>query len=67
MQYHILTGWAGVECTTNLDDCIGNRCSEGSTCIDDVGYYTCKCPPGRVGLYMYEQTLIAVIAVIMFS
>ncbi|BFZ05216.1 hypothetical protein BsWGS_08255 [Bradybaena similaris] len=46
-----LFGWIGPDCQTNFDDCAGNRCHGGATCLDQVGYYTCKCPPGRTGVY----------------
>ncbi|CAG5117083.1 unnamed protein product, partial [Candidula unifasciata] len=45
-----LFGWIGPDCTTNFDDCNGNRCHDGANCIDQIGYYTCKCPPGRTAV-----------------
>ncbi|XP_035826909.1 protein jagged-1b-like [Aplysia californica] len=46
-----LFGWGSDDCLTNLDDCNGHRCHDGATCMDHIGYYTCKCPPGRTGVY----------------
>ncbi|VDK28960.1 unnamed protein product [Anisakis simplex] len=45
-----LNGFTGDHCEINVDDCLNNRCAAGSTCIDGVGKYTCKCPPGKLGL-----------------
>ncbi|KAH3877527.1 delta-like protein 1 [Dreissena polymorpha] len=44
-----LNGWAGADCLTNIDDCVGHGCALGATCVDGLGYYSCKCPPGRTG------------------
>ena len=46
-----LAGWKGEDCLTNIDDCVGNRCYYGATCVDGVNFYSCQCPPGRTGEY----------------
>ncbi|XP_038055355.1 sushi, von Willebrand factor type A, EGF and pentraxin domain-containing protein 1-like [Patiria miniata] len=32
-----------------VDECASNPCAAGSTCIDDVHRYICRCPPGFTG------------------
>lgn len=34
---------------TDIDECISNPCTYGSTCIDGIGVYQCICPAGRTG------------------
>ena len=33
----------------DLNECMSNPCSYGSTCVDGIGEYKCICPPGRAG------------------
>lgn len=33
----------------NIDECVNNTCQFGSTCIDGINGYTCKCAPGYRG------------------
>ena len=48
---------AGVHCEINVDDCNppidpvsrGPKCFNNGTCVDQVGGYSCSCPPGFVG------------------
>ena len=48
---------AGVHCEINVDDCNppidpvsrGPKCFNNGTCVDQVGGYSCTCPPGFVG------------------
>ena len=47
---NFVAGWEGADCLANIDDCVGNRCYYGSTCIDGINYYSCLCPPGRTGM-----------------
>jgi hypothetical protein len=42
-------GWTGQDCDRSVDDCIGNGCRNGGTCIDGYMSYTCRCPKGFVG------------------
>ena len=39
----------GKRCETNVDDCAPNPCRNNSTCVDQVGNYTCVCPPQLMG------------------
>ena len=47
-MYLSLTGFTGVTCETNKDDCAGKECHQG-TCIDGVEEAFCLCPVGKVG------------------
>lgn len=48
---------AGVHCEINVDDCHPHldpatrspKCFNNGTCVDQVGGYSCTCPPGFVG------------------
>ena len=39
-------GYTGYKCQHNIDECIGNACTNGATCLDGIGNYTCQCPAG---------------------
>lgn len=53
-----------------MDDCVNNKCENGATCIDGVGWlglksrqfptpqintYNCECPPMFAGRYCEEK------------
>lgn len=42
-------GFSGMNCETNVDDCLGNLCQNGATCVDGINSYTCLCPPTYMG------------------
>lgn len=42
-------GFEGQNCEVNVDDCPGNRCLNGGTCVDGVNTYNCQCPPEWTG------------------
>ena len=44
------TGWKGVNCTENLNDCSNHICQFG-VCVEGVDGYTCKCDVGFSGKY----------------
>ncbi|BFZ08590.1 hypothetical protein BsWGS_11629 [Bradybaena similaris] len=44
-----LNGWTGVDCKTDVDDCIGNRCQNGAACKDLLKKYECICPAAYTG------------------
>lgn len=37
------TGYEGLYCEVNIDDCIGFPCLNGAECIDKVKDYECVC------------------------
>lgn len=42
-------GFTGDRCETDIDDCQGDPCLNGATCIDLVNQFRCQCVPGYVG------------------
>ena len=42
-------GYRGKNCEENIDDCPGNLCQNGATCVDDINRYSCLCPPTYMG------------------
>lgn len=43
------SGFMGTYCHENIDDCLGQPCHNGGTCIDEVGAFRCFCPSGWEG------------------
>lgn len=43
------SGFSGLHCEININDCANNPCSMGSTCKDSINGYICMCPPGFQG------------------
>lgn len=39
----------GINCETNIDDCVTGPCQNGGTCIDEVAKYTCQCTSDFMG------------------
>ena len=42
----MFTGFEGVHCSINIDDCINNPCVNG-VCVDKVNAYQCLCHTGK--------------------
>ncbi|XP_046900495.1 protein crumbs homolog 2a [Hypomesus transpacificus] len=42
-------GFAGENCTVNIDECESDPCQNGGTCEDQVNEYTCMCADGFTG------------------
>uniref|UniRef100_A0A8C5XFT9 Protein jagged-2 n=1 Tax=Microcebus murinus TaxID=30608 RepID=A0A8C5XFT9_MICMU len=43
------SGFTGAYCHENIDDCLGQPCRNGGTCIDEVDAFRCFCPSGWEG------------------
>lgn len=48
-------GFTGRNCSTNIDECADHICQHGSTCIDEINFYTCQCVKGYTGKYCEIQ------------
>jgi hypothetical protein len=49
MMFAYSAGYRGKNCEENIDDCPGNLCQNGATCVDDINRYSCMCPPTYMG------------------
>lgn len=50
------SGFTGLRCESNINECARNPCANGSTCIDRINDYTCTCPPGYTGRHCDRPT-----------
>lgn len=50
------SGFTGLRCEININECARNPCANGSTCIDRINDYTCTCPPGYTGRHCDKTT-----------
>ena len=41
----------GRSCETKIDNCLGNDCRNGASCISRQNGYSCKCVPGYSGQF----------------
>jgi hypothetical protein len=48
-MFSCVAGYRGKNCEENIDDCPGNLCQNGATCVDDINRYSCMCPPTYMG------------------
>lgn len=51
------TGFSGIYCEREIDECESQPCKNGGTCTNDVGTYRCTCPSGFTGTNCQVQTL----------
>lgn len=45
-----MSGFEGINCTDNINDCLNHTCQFG-VCIDKINGYTCKCNNGFTGKF----------------
>ena len=48
-MFDLFAGFEGDKCQVNIDDCPGNQCQNGGTCVDGIDMYSCECIPGYIG------------------
>ena len=41
------SGYAGLTCNIEIDECQSNPCQFGGVCMDKVGKFQCQCTPGE--------------------
>ena len=46
---HCVTGYTGLQCEININECASNPCVNHATCVDALNSYICKCSPGFTG------------------
>ncbi|XP_077861666.1 uncharacterized protein LOC102808514 [Saccoglossus kowalevskii] len=44
-----VSGYEGIRCETDIDDCDPNPCLNSGVCEDGINIYTCTCPEGYTG------------------
>ena len=50
-------GFTGELCETTINACDDHPCQGASTCVSELGQYTCICPPTLTGKYYTKETL----------
>lgn len=53
MTITYVLGYAGADCSEEVNECAGWPCTNNGTCVDGLGFYTCKCPVSTVNLTRY--------------
>jgi hypothetical protein len=44
-----VSGYSGIYCQTEINECASNPCRNGATCVDAVNQFSCVCVPGFSG------------------
>ncbi|XP_052081925.1 uncharacterized protein LOC127719726 isoform X2 [Mytilus californianus] len=64
------SGWTGIHCEENINECISSPCQDPFVCYDYIDYYKCACPedypncllrPWMIALIMISLLIIVVI------
>ncbi|XP_060048215.1 cubilin [Erinaceus europaeus] len=45
------SGWAGINCTENINECLSSPCQNGGTCVDSVDGFNCECTRFWTGIF----------------
>ncbi|CAK1553844.1 unnamed protein product [Leptosia nina] len=43
-------GYYGPRCELDVDECVGEPCLNGATCLNEPGSFRCLCPPDKTGM-----------------
>lgn len=46
-------GYYGPRCQYDVDECVGEPCLNGATCLNEPGSFRCLCPPDKTGQLFY--------------
>ncbi|XP_032512432.2 fat-like cadherin-related tumor suppressor homolog isoform X2 [Danaus plexippus] len=56
-------GYYGPRCQYDVDECIGEPCLNGATCLNEPGSFRCLCPPDKTGMNcgnpLYSDAVVA--------
>ncbi|XP_039746236.1 fat-like cadherin-related tumor suppressor homolog [Pararge aegeria] len=44
-------GYYGPSCQYDVDECAGEPCLNGATCLNEPGSFRCLCPPDKTGMH----------------
>ncbi|XP_076085507.1 uncharacterized protein LOC143056307 [Mytilus galloprovincialis] len=67
------SGWTGIHCEENINECISSPCPDPFVCYDYINYYECACPqdnpncllrPWMIALIVIGLLLIVVIVLL---
>jgi len=48
----VVSGFEGVYCQTDIDECASKPCQNGGVCVDKIAKFECHCPIGEPGDYI---------------
>ena len=56
-----VSGYEGLLCETEIDECESNPCSNGGTCIDEIDEYRCACLDGKNIVMLLREIPVTVL------